>query len=478
MTTIARTDRLLLANAILGQFLSGFASRIFTVSQPTIASTFNADILDIAWALIAYQLAGISLSVVFGRLGDLYGRYTIYGAGFVVMAASSFLCGVAPNVLFLILARVIQGIGAAMIASAARVLAMDAMPEGAEGRANGFMTTAFHSGLLLGPPVGGLLIDLVSWRWIFFLLTPVGLIGVILTVLRAKGRRPHRAERPVSVDYVGAGLLILLTVMLALLLDERSARMIGAGPRRLLMVAFVAAGAGFAAHERRATDPIVNFSLFKIRMFTCSVLSLLLVATGTTVITFLMPFYIQDVLHLSPSSMGLIFLAAPVFTITFAAASGWLTDRMGPRIPASIGVLMTMGAFVIGLVLRIDSHWLLPTLLMALTGLGSGFFNTPNQTAIIVSVPREYRGFATGMVQTLFGVGSLLGISLAGMLLTLVFRYRSAIPDARPGPDDPIAFVFAMNAIYLACIAVMLVALAASLMRGGARITAASRTTT
>jgi len=151
---------------------------------------------------------------------------------------------------------------------------------------------------------------------------------------------------------------------------------------------------------------------------------------------------------------------------------------MGPRIPASIGVLMTMGAFVIGLVLRIDSHWVLPTLLMALTGLGSGFFNTPNQTAIIVSVPREYRGFATGMVQTLFGVGSLLGISLAGMLLTLVFRYRSAIPDARPGPDDPIAFVFAMNAIYLACIAVMLVALAASLMRGGARITAASTTTT
>ena len=471
---IARTDRLLLANAILGQFLSGFASRIFTVSLPTIAGTFNADILGIAWALIAYQLAGISLSVVFGRLGDLHGRYTIYGAGFAVMAASSFLCGIAPSVLFLILARSIQGIGAAMIASAARVLAMDAMPEGAAGRANGFMTTAFHSGLLLGPPVAGLLIDLVSWRWIFFLLTPVGLIGVILTALRAKGRGAAPAGRPVSIDYVGAGLLILLTVMLALLLDQRSAQMIGAGQRQFMMLTFVAAVAGFVAHERRASDPVVNFSLFKIRMFTFSVLSLLLVATGSSVVSFLMPFYIQDVLHLSPSSMGLIFLAAPVFTIAFAAVSGQLTDRIGPRIPASVGVIMTVGAFAIGLLLRIDSRWMLPTMFMALTGLGSGFFNTPNQTAIIGSVPREYRGFATGMVQTLFGVGSLLGISLAGMLLTVMFRYHSAIPDARPGPDDPLAFVFSMNAIYLGCMVLMLVALAASLMRGSAKIGAPS----
>ena len=160
-----RPDVLLLANAILGQFLAGFASRISIVSLPTIASTLHADIIGISWALIAYQLAGISLSVVFGRLGDVHGRYAIYGGGFAVMAASSLLCGIAPNVLALILSRAVQGIGAAMIASAARVLAIEAMPEGSEGRTSGYMTMAFHSGLLLGPPVGGVLIDLVGWRW-------------------------------------------------------------------------------------------------------------------------------------------------------------------------------------------------------------------------------------------------------------------------------------------------------------------------
>jgi len=200
----ARTDLPLLVNAMTGQFLSGFALRIFVISLPSIAEALDADILAISWAIIAYQLAGISLSVVFGRLGDIHGRYAIYGLGFALMAVSSLLCGLAPNVLLLVLFRLIQGIGAAMISSAARVLALEAMPEGSEGRANGFMTVAFHGGVLLGPPLGGLVIDLVSWRWIFFLMIPLGVLGVVLTALRARGRREAAVGHPPAIDYVGA----------------------------------------------------------------------------------------------------------------------------------------------------------------------------------------------------------------------------------------------------------------------------------
>ncbi len=469
-----RTDTLLLANAIMGQFLSGFASRILIVSLPTIATTLHADIVAISWTLIAYQLAGISLSVVFGRLGDIHGRYAIYGGGFAIMAASSLLCGIAPTVLLLVLFRAVQGIGAAMIASAARVLAMEAMPDGAEGRTSGYMTMAFHSGLLLGPPTGGLLIDLLGWPWVFFLLIPIASTGVVLTILKARGRRAEQKNGPISIDYVGAALLIALTMLLTVLLDQRAAQMIGAGGKGAMALAFAATLVGFVAHETRVAHPVVNFALFRIRMFTWSVLSLLLVATANSMAIFLMPFYIQDVLRLSPSVMGLIFLAAPVFTITCANVSGLLTDRIGPRIPASIGVLVTMGAFAIGLVMKADSSWVWPTALLALTGLGSGFFNAPNQTAIIVSVPREYRGFATGMVQTLFGVGSLLGTSLAGVLLTLLFRYHSREPDMAPGGGDPGAFVSAMNATYVVCVALMVAALMASLMRGRDKVTAAA----
>jgi MFS family permease len=469
----ARTDRLLLANAIMGQFLTGVTSRIFIISLPTIASALDADILTISWALIAYQLAGISLSVVFGRLGDIYGRYAIYGLGFAIMAVSSLLCGFAPNALSLVLFRFIQGLGAAMLASATRVLAMEAMPEAAAGRANGYMTMAFHGGLLIGPPLGGLVIDLASWRWIFFLLVPMGVTGVVLTVLRAQGRRAPAVGRAPSIDYAGAALLVALTVILTLLLDRRSAETLGAGWRSLMALVFGATLLGFLARERRAINPVVNLMLFKIRMFTWSVLSLLLIATTTSVMSFLMPFYLQDVLGFSPSFMGLIFLAAPVFTIALAGVSGGITDRIGPRVPASIGVLMTMAAFGVGVFLRTDSHWVLPTIMMGLVGVGSGFFNTPNQTAIVGSVPREYRGFATGMVQTLFGVGALLGISLGGVLLTVVFRHYSGLPDAPPSAAVPQAFVASINVTYLACLAPMMLALVASFMRGGSRIEAA-----
>jgi EmrB/QacA subfamily drug resistance transporter len=467
-------DRLLLADAMMGQFLSGFGTRIFIVSLPTIAAALHTDIVGISWALIAYQLAGISLSVVFGRMGDMHGRYVIYGLGFVIMAATSLLCGVAPTAALLIVFRFVQGIGAAMISSCARVLAMEAMPEGSEGRANGLMTMAFHGGFLIGPPVGGFLIDLLSWRWIFFLLVPIAVAGTILTAVKAKDRQRASVERPPAIDYLGAGLLVVLTVALTLVLDSRSAALVGAEHQGIVMAALAVTAVAFIAHERRALHPVVNFTLFRIRMFAFSVLSLLVVATTYSVLGLLIPFYLQEVLHLSPSLIGLIFLAAPVFTIVLAPLTGQLTDRIGPRIPAAVGIVLSMGAFAIGAVLRTDSHWLWPTTLMALTGLGTAFFNTPNQTAIIASVPREYRGFATGMVQTVFGIGSLLGISLGGVLLTVMFRHYAGVADARPSAENPLAFVAAMNATYAVCLALMAGAFAASFLRGGTRIEAAA----
>jgi fucose permease len=132
-----------------------------------------------------------------------------------------------------------------------------------------------------------------------------------------------------------------------------------------------------------------------------------------------------------------------------------------------------MASFGIGSLLRVDSHWSLPTLLLACTGIGQGLYNTANQTAIIGSVPREYRGFATGLVQMVFGLGSLLGISLGDALLTVMFRRYSGIPDATPSADLPAPFVAAMNTTYAACFVLVALAVVASLMRGGRRVEAA-----
>jgi len=464
-----RVDWLLLINAIVGSFLAGLSTRIFLISLPTVANGLGTDILGISWALISFQLTSISLSIVFGRLGDIYGRYKIYGLGFAIMTVSSFLCGISTNVLQLIGFRSLQGIGSAMGASTARVLAMDAMPEGSEGKANSFMTMSFHSGFFVGPPLGGFIIDYINWRWTFFLLIPIGLIGIVLTALRSKTSRAAEAGHRETVDYVGASMLVVLTVMLTLLIDRRIAESVGVGQKGVLAFVFLVTLSAFLVHESRVTSPVMDLSLFRIRMFVFSIVSLFIVSFSYSVLGLLMPFYLQEVLHLSPSFMGIIFLTSPLFTIGLAPASGHLTDRIGPSVPASIGVAMTCGAMLTGTLLRTDSHWLLPTVLLAFVGVGSGLFNAANQTAAIGSVPREHRGLATGTVHTVFGLGHLFGISLGGLLLTLMFQMYLADPEARPSPEQPVAFVAAMNATFMVCLGMSVIALLASILRGAKR---------
>lgn len=461
---------ILLINAMLGNFLAGLSARIFMISLPTVANGLATDILGISWALISFQLARISLTLVFGRLGDIYGRHTIYGLGFIILTVSSFLCGVSQDIFQLIMFHFLQGVGSAMTQSAGRALAMDAMPEGYEGKAQGLMTVTFHLGFFVGPPLGGLIIDYLNWRGIFFSIIPIGAAGIALSYMRPKESSEKTAlERRPSMDYVGASLLVALTVILALLFDRKPAAAVDLRQKGLLLLAFAGALWGFLTHESKARSPMMDLSLFKIRMFTYSVICLLAISINRSLVGFFIPFYLQGVLHLSASFMGILFLAPPIFTVTLATVSGHMTDRIGPKIPATIGVIVSIMAVAIGVYLRVDSHWILPTIMIGLTGIETAF-NSPNHAAIIGSVPREHRGFATGMVHTAFDVGHMLGFSLGGLLLTLAFQYYSGMPGAIPSPENPRALVFSMNACYMAAIGIGLIALVSSLLRGGMKI--------
>lgn len=463
----ARVDWLVLGNAMLGNFLGGVSTRTLLIGLPTVADGLGTDILGVSWALISFQLATISLSIVFGRLGDIYGRHLIYGLGFVTITASSALCGMAQTAFQLVVFRFFQGLGSAMTQSAGRALAVDAMPEGSVGKSQGLMTLAFHSGFLVGPPLGGLIIQHLNWRWIFFLLVPIGLVGSILASVRFKGRVVPGARR--SVDYAGSAMFIALMVMLIALLDRQIAERLWIGHKSVLALTFAGMLLGFLIQETRATSPMMNLSLFRIRMFTYSVIAAFALATTYGLVDFMMPFYLQEVLHLTPTFIGIIFLAAPVFTMTLAPLSGHLADRIGPRIPATVGVLPFIASSLLGVFLRVDSHWLLPTTMLALTGIGNALFNTPNHTAVFGSLPREDRGLATGIIHTIFGLGNTLGISMGGALLTVAFQHYSGIQGATPRPDNPSAFVSSMNVCYLAAGVMSLVAFCFSIMRGEAR---------
>lgn len=436
------------------------------ISLPTVARGLETDILGISWALIAFQIATICLGVVFGRLGDIYGHRKLYGLGVITITAGSFLCGISQDILQMIIFRFIQGVGGAVIQSAGRALALESMREGTEGKAQGFMATAHHVGFFVGPPLGGFIIDAIDWRWIFFFMVPFGLAGIALTYTRfaipARSGPVIRLKRP-AVDYPGTILFIVLTAILTLLLDHKAAIALGLGNRWLLGLVFIGILWGFLAHEKTTSSPMMNLSLFKIRTFTLGILGLTAATMTHGLVGFIMPFYLQDVLHISPSFIGLIFLLPSIFTITLATPSGNISDKHGPRIPLITGAIVLILTFVLGANLKTDSHWILPTVVLGLTGIAGAFFNTPVQAAIIGAVPKEHRGFAAGIIHTIFGLGHLMGISTGKFLLTAAFQSYSGIPDAVPTPANPPAFVFAMSVTYLAGLVASLVALLTSL---------------
>ncbi len=466
----SRANALLLGTILLVSFTTGTASRIFAISLPSIADGLHTDMVGISWALISFQLATASLSLIFGRVGDVYGRQNVYIWGIVLFTVSSLLCGLSVSIAQLILYRVLQGVGAAMIQAQGRALAMDASTEESKGRAQGLMTTAHHSGFLLGPGLGGFIIQYVHWRGIFFFLVP---LGVAATALGFGYRRrqesaapsPPKTGRP-ATDYLGAALLVATTLALMGILDRQAMESLTPTGRAGAVTAFVALAAGFLLRESRAPSPILSLALFRIRMFAFSTLTLLLVSIVMALTVYLLPFYLQDVLRLSPSFMGVLFLSAPIFAATLSPVGGAMSDKLGPRIPATAGAVLFAVSCVLGVFFEANSHWLLPTLVLALGGLGTALFFPPNHTALISSVPPEHRGVATGTLYTMFGLGNVFGVTVGNFLMTVSFRMHSGNPDALPAAADQAHFVLALQDTFLVTTGIALLAVTCSVLRG------------
>ncbi len=460
-----RVNYLLLATALLGTFFSGTASRIFIISMPTMANSLGTDLIGISWALLAFQLSNIGLSMIFGRIADLWGREKIFALGFVVFSLSSLFCGLSQNVFQLILFRFFQGVGGAMIQTSSRALAAEAVPGELGGRAQGYMTTAHHVGFLLGPTMGGLMIDYLSWRWAFFFLVPIGLLGALLTLGNLKRRTIPSLHH--SIDYLGAILLFTTTSTLVLVLDRRTLDIMGIETKIAMAVLFMGSLAGLIAHESRSKSPIVNLALFKLRWFTLSTISLLIVTMCYSLTTFLLPFYLQNILHLSPSFIGVLFMAPPIVTIALSLLGGHLSDRFGPRLPASIGVAFLVLSLLVGGFLQPGSHWLLPTFLIVLGAITNGIFNPAIAVAMIGKISKEHRGVASAVNHVTFGFGNVLGVALGGLLMTTAFEIHTGLSGVSPTTENPAGFVAALNTTFLITAGFSLIAVFTSAAKGG-----------
>jgi len=420
-------SRLVLYLVSLGLVLVALNHRAIQIALPTLTHVFHTDLSFIQWVLLVYDLAVIGLVLMLGRLGDLFGRKWFYIGGFLVFAVSSALCGLARTPVQLIGFRIIQGIGGAMIMANGRALVSVNTPASERGKALGLTSTAFHVGYMAGPTLGGFIIDTIGWRWIFHVNIPMGLTSAYLA-WRILRERPRSTES-VKVDFMGAAFLLLSSMCFVYALNQLPHLGLG---HPVVFSFFIVSAVSlflFIRAEQRAETPILSLALFRSRLFTASNLSLFFITSTQSAISVLIPFYLQNLMGFTPTQMGWIIIGNSIIIIMIAPLAGWLSDRLGSRLLCTVGsAIIVVGQFLIAS-LTLESSIFQMVLPQVLTGLGWAIFNSPNQSAILGSVPRDKVGAASGMTITTARIGGAIGIALSGAILTHILSTSGLTPE-------------------------------------------------
>jgi EmrB/QacA subfamily drug resistance transporter len=460
---------MMLVALAIGTFMSALDTSAVTVATPSIKAALGVSLSAVEWVITGYLLVISSLLLTFGRLADMYGHRRIYTIGFSVFTAGSLLCGLAPDVAALVAFRVVQALGAAMMFSSSSAIITANAPAEKRGKAFGIIAIAVAAACCVGPVVGGVLVTSLGWRSIFFINVPIGVVGTAfaLRFIPADGpKSPAKFDLPGSVLAFAALFLVLLPLDLSA----------SDGFPLPVFLALLASGlvltAAFILRERSAAQPMLNLSLFRNRVFSASLTATMFNFAAQFMMGFLAPYYFQSVRHMTPLLTGLLYLPMPIATIVVAPLSGSYSDRHDSRLLAAGGMAaMALGIGALSF-LSVDTPYWYIVAAMIITGAGSGMFQSPNNSAIMGSVPAQFRGAASGTLATMRNVGMVLGVALSGAifnranaraLATLSAGSLSGADLAREAATRGLQVTF----VVAACSA--LVAMIASLQKGKTR---------
>jgi EmrB/QacA subfamily drug resistance transporter len=416
-----------LAAVAFGLFMIMLDNTIVNVALPSIERSLHMSISSLEWIVTAYALTFAALLITGGKLGDLYGRRKMFVAGLVVFTLASLACGLAPSAGFLIGARAVQGVGAALMNPATLSIITATFAPKERGQAIGIWAGISALALAIGPLCGGLIVDNINWHWIFYVNVPVGVIAIVVSQFVIPESRDTTHEQSIDLPGLVTSGGALLALSYALIEGNHhgwaSAEIIG------LFVAAAVLLAAFIVLELRQRLPMLDLSLFKIPSFVGANLVAMLVSLGMFGVFFFISLYVQNVLGYSPTKAGAIFLPMTVLIIVVAPIAGKLSDRIGSR--WLMGGGMTILGVSLLLYLRIGLHtgfWsLLPQLLLG--GVGMAMTMSPMTSAAMGSVPVDKAGVGSGVLNSFRQVGGSLGIALMGAIL-LTYQHPNVAPSA------------------------------------------------
>jgi EmrB/QacA subfamily drug resistance transporter len=407
---------LVLAICCLSLFIFGVDSTIVNVALPSIQRDLHALVSGLQWTVDAYTVVIASVLILAGSTADRFGRRKVFQIGLATFTLGSLLCSLAPGLGWLVAFRMLQAVGGSMMNPVAVSIIANTFTDPRErARAIGVWGGVFGLAIAAGPPLGGVLVDGVGWRGIFWVNIPVGVAAIVLTALFVP---ESRAARPRRIDPVGQVLVIVTLASLTYAIIE--------GPRAgwtslVIVGLFAVAAAGAAAliaYEPRRTEPLLDLRFFRSAPFTGATLIAISALAALGGFLFLNTLYLQDVRGLSALSAGLYTLPLAVMTLLFAPLSGWIVGRWGPRLPLVVaGVAMTAGGLLLtGLAPGTSVARLMTA--YVIFGIGTGMVNAPITNTAVSGMPRSQAGVAAAVASTSRQVGQSLGVAVVGAAVT------------------------------------------------------------
>lgn len=444
-------------------FISNLDSSIVNIAMPIMAKQLHVPMNQIEWVVSSYLIVLTALLLFFGKLGDIYGKVKVFRIGTVIFLLGSFLSGLQINFPFLLVGRFIQGTGAAMTLSNTYGITTSTFGIKERGRAMGFVGTFVALGAIAGPGLGGLILSKLPWGYIFWVNLPIGIIAITLgAVVMPKAFQTV----PGSIDWLGFVnfSLMIIGLFLGVFIGQE------VGYTQPVPLGLFALGIvtlwGFFHTEKRAENPLMPLSLFKIKPFSYGLGAAVLIFLSNFFTVVIVPFYLEDARQLSAGQAGALLIIFPVVMVFSGPFGGWLADHFSPATIASIGLLIVAVAQAMYIFLTLTSPMWVYVIITVIMAFGTGLFQSPNSDIVMSVVPKNSLGSAGSLNALARNVGMISGTALSTSALFIAMGIKAGFHVTNYLPKQPEVFIFGMHVAFAVSLVIILGAWGLSIMQG------------
>ncbi len=461
-----RNRTVAVAIVMTGVTMSAIDTTAVVLGIPVMKTDLHSDLLSMVWVIMAYLLITTIATTQVGRLGDMFGRVRMYNLGFAIFTIFSLFCGFSENGAELIAFRIFQGLGGAFIFANSGAILADTFPPNERGKAFGYNGIGWSLGAILGILVGGAFVTFLSWRYIFFINVPIGTGATLVGYFMLKEKSPRLKE---NLDYGG---LLLLGAGLFLILYGVS-NITGSGwdyTSGLEMLTGAMLIVSFIFLEMRIKHPLLDLSILRSRILTASIFAAFFQSLATFAVLFLIIMYLQGPRGLSPWNSSILLIPGYILGGVVAPLSGRLSDRVGARVVATIGLSVQIVGVLIYLTFAISTSIYVVILGAVVYGSGNSAFFAPNNSAVMSSAPPKAYGVSNGLLRTMANVGMLSSFAVALLMSSLsiprTYAFQIFLGVGKINGQLSLEYIRGMHTALLVSIVMLLIAIVLSVLRG------------